>query len=638
VEFAGPVRPLPGGITPPEEKALSSGSPIRPGPLPAALVLPLVQHLGAPAEPCVAPGDRVLGGQVLARPDGPVSAAVHAPTSGRVVAVEPRPVPHPSGLTAPCVVLEVDGDDRFLDPSPLAGWRDAPPEVLLEAIAAAGVAGLGGAGFPTAVKAAAGGARRVDTLVLDAAECEPYITADDRLLRERAGEVLAGAAVLARLLRPERILIGIEDNKPEAIEALRAAADDVDPGAPLTCVVVPTRYPSGGERQLVELLTGREVPAGGLPADVGVLCQNVATAAAVHRAVARGEPLVSRITTVTGRAVARPGNVEVRLGTAFADLLADAGLDASALDRLLMGGPMMGFTIEDPSVPVVKTTNCLLAATAAELPPAPPARPCIRCGFCAEVCPASLLPQQLYWHARSREFDAARELGLADCIECGACAWVCPSTIPLVQYYRFAKGELREAEREREKAEHARERFEARQARQAREAAERAERRRARRTGKRAPGGEADPESSATAASATGASATPSSATAAAAPEAPATDARERRAAAVEAAVARARARRERDRSAEAATLYGAAEDGELARLGAELADARRRREALRADGGDPNVGEPNLGDPNLGDPNVGDPDLLAALDAEIAELEAALARVRSRLGGGAQP
>jgi electron transport complex protein RnfC len=593
VEFAGPVRPLPGGITPPEEKALSSGSPIRPGPLPAELVLPLVQHLGAPAEPCVAPGDRVLGGQTLARPDGPVSAAVHAPTSGRVVAVEPRPVPHPSGLTAPCVVLEVDGDDRFVDPSPLADWRDASPEALLEAVAAAGVAGLGGAGFPTAVKATPGGAGRIDTLVLDAAECEPYITADDRLLRERAGEVLAGVAVLARLLRPERILIGIEDNKPEAIEALRAAAGDVDPGAPLTCVVVPTRYPSGGERQLVELLTGREVPAGGLPADVGVLCQNVATAAAVHRAVEQGEPLVSRITTVTGRAVARPGNVEVRFGTPFAGVLDDAGLDASALDRLIMGGPMMGFTIDDPSVPVVKTTNCLLAATAAELPPAPPARPCIRCGFCADVCPASLLPQQLYWHARAREFDAARELGLADCIECGACAWVCPSAIPLVQYYRFAKGELRAAEREREKAEHARERFEARQARQAREAAERAERRRARRAGRQAPGKDA--------------------ATEAPAPEA---DVRERRAAAVEAAVARARARRER--GAETATLYGAAEDGELARLGAELADARRRRDEALA--------------------TAQDADARSALDAEIAELEAALARVRSRLGGGAPP
>jgi electron transport complex protein RnfC len=350
------------------------------------------------------------------------------------------------------------------------------PGKLIALLRDAGVAGLGGAGFPTSVKVNLGDHQRVEQLIINAVECEPYITADDRLMRERADEIVLGIQILQYLLNPHDTLIGIEDNKPEAIAALRAACADSD----VEVRVVPTKYPSGGEKQLIQLLTGKEVPSGSIPAQCGVVCQNVGTAWAVKRAVHDGEPLLSRITTVTGDAVARPGNYEVWLGTPVADLLHHAGVDKERLGRLVMGGPMMGFTLHDPSVPVVKTSNCVIAASAEELPEPPPEQACIRCGACAEVCPANLLPQQLYWYAKTDDFERAQHHNLMDCIECGACAYVCPSHIPLVQYYRYAKGEIRTQAAEQIKADRARERFEARQARLEREQAEKEARRRAR--------------------------------------------------------------------------------------------------------------------------------------------------------------
>ncbi|HSG91130.1 MAG TPA: electron transport complex subunit RsxC [Pseudomonadales bacterium] len=484
-----PVRSLPGGIHPPEEKALSQDVPIRRPALPARLVIPLQQHVGAPAEAVVVPGQRVLKGEQIAAARGWVSVPQHAPTSGTVLAIADLPAPHASGLPAPCIVIEPDGRDAWAPRHPVGDWRHADTELLLETIRSAGIAGLGGAGFPTAVKLSAREGHPIDTLILNGAECEPYITADDRIMRERADGIIAGLEILAHLVRPARCLIGIEDNKPEAIAAIGAAIAGLEADAerpPIEIVVVPTRYPSGGEKQLIQLLTGLEVPSGGLPSDLGILCQNVATAWAVHRAVAHGEPVLSRITTLTGRALARPGNLEVLLGTPFSHLLADAGLRPEALGRLIMGGPMMGFTVDDPEVGVVKTTNCILAASLDELPAPPPAQPCIRCGMCEQACPASLLPQQLYWYARDDDFEAARDHDLADCIECGACAWVCPSAIPLVQYYRYAKGEIRRQKDEALRAEHARERFEFHQARTEAELRERDARRQARQEAARA--------------------------------------------------------------------------------------------------------------------------------------------------------
>ena len=466
-----------GGVHPPENKHQSVGQPIVFAGIPGELTFPLNQHIGAAAEPVVEVGERVLKGQVIARAVGLISAPLHASTSGTVVAIEPRPVAHPSGLSANCIVIASDGRDEWIEDGGVDDFRSLEKPALLEMIRNAGIAGMGGAGFPTSVKLAVNpGAGGIQTLILNGTECEPYITADDTLMRERADQVVAGAEIIRHLLDPRETLIGIEDNKPEAIAAMREACA----GSNMEVVVFPTKYPSGGEKQLIEILTGKQVPSGGLPADIGVVCQNVGTAVAVYRAVTHGEPLISRITTVTGAAVAEPRNYDVLLGTPMSHLLEQAGFSAGQRQRLVMGGPMMGFTVPDAAAPVVKTTNCILAPTEAELPAPAPAQPCIRCGLCAEACPASLLPQQLYWFARGSEYEKLENHNLFDCIECGACSYACPSHIPLVQYYRAAKADLLQIKRDQAKAEHSRTRFEARQERLQREAEEKEAQRAAR--------------------------------------------------------------------------------------------------------------------------------------------------------------
>ncbi|MDN5514992.1 MAG: electron transport complex subunit RsxC, partial [Pseudomonas sp.] len=452
---------IPGGIHPAEHKELSNRTPIQPAPLPKRLVLPLGQHIGAAAEPCVVVGQRVRKGEKIANANGVVSVPLHAPTSGTIAFIGEQPYPHASGMLAPAIVIDSDGQDEWIELTPPADYRSLEPSELLTLIREAGINGLGGAGFPTAVKLTARPTQKIHTLIINGTECEPYITADDLLMRERAVELVAGIEVLAHLIQPQQVLIGIEDNKPEAIAAVRAACVGHD----YQVQVFPTKYPSGGEKQLIQILTGVEVPSGGLPADIGMLCQNVGTCVAIHDAVLLGKPLISRITTLTGEALARPGNVEALIGTPVGELLAFAGLDQGALNRLVMGGPMMGFTLPSLDVPLIKTSNCLLASTAVELPPPPPAMPCIRCGECAEACPASLLPQQLHFFALGQEHEQLKAHNLFDCIECGACAYVCPSSIPLVQYYRVAKAEIRELEQKQLKAEHSKQRFEQRQER-----------------------------------------------------------------------------------------------------------------------------------------------------------------------------
>ena len=452
---------IPGGIHPAERKELSNRTPIQPAPLPKRLTLPLNQHIGAPAEPVVAVGERVLKGQLIAAATGFVSVPVHAPTSGTVSFVGPQPYPHVSGMLAPAIVIDSDGLDEWIELTPQPDYRHLENTALVELIRQAGISGLGGAGFPTAVKLNARPTQKIHTLIINGTECEPYISADDLLMRERASELISGIDILVQLIQPDQVLIGIEDNKPEAIAAVRSALNERS----YQLKVFPTKYPSGGEKQLIQILTGVEVPSGGLPADIGMLCQNVGTCVAIHDAVIHGKPLISRITTLTGEALARPMNVEVLLGTPAGELLEFAGLDQGKLNRLIMGGPMMGFTLPDFAVPVIKTTNCLLASTTAELPPPPPAMPCIRCGECAEACPASLLPQQLHFFAIGQEHEQLKSHNLFDCIECGACAYVCPSSIPLVQYYRAAKGEIRDLEQKQLKAEQSKQRFELRQER-----------------------------------------------------------------------------------------------------------------------------------------------------------------------------
>ncbi|MBB5212877.1 electron transport complex subunit RsxC [Microbulbifer hydrolyticus] len=456
------VNDFHGGVHPPENKHQSTGEPIGTIPLAKDLIVPLNQHIGGTAIPLVKLGDLVKKGQKIAEADGLVSCPVHAPSSGKVVAIEPMPVAHPSGMSADCIQIHTDGRDEWCALTPLEDYASRDIDDVLEKIRDCGIAGMGGAGFPTAVKLNPRGGATIDTLIINGTECEPYITADDMLMREHASEIIGGVEILAHLLdQPERVLIGIEDNKPEAIKAMKAAAKDTR----FHVVVFPTKYPSGGEKQLIEILTGREVPNEGLPANVGIVCQNVGTARAVFRAITLGEPLISRVTTVVGESLGRQRNIEVPLGTPIRHILKQHDVDHKLLQRIVIGGPMMGYTIEDDSAPVVKTTNCILAPSKDELPAPPPAQACIRCGLCAEVCPASLLPQQLYWYARAEDREKLQAYNLFDCIECGACSYVCPSSIPLVQYYRAAKGDIREARAEKEKADRARERFEYRKLR-----------------------------------------------------------------------------------------------------------------------------------------------------------------------------
>ncbi|WP_440997470.1 electron transport complex subunit RsxC [Arhodomonas sp. SL1] len=488
---AAPYR-FPGGLRLDGARTISTGRPVRPLPLPGELVLPLGEAVGTPGRAVVAAGDRVRAGTVIADdPDSP-TAPLHAPVSATVTAIEPRPAPHPSGKAVVAIVLRVDPEQGPPLRQPPLDWQRTEPAALCERIHEAGIAGLGGAAFPTAAKLAAAG-ERVHTLVLNGVECEPWISCDDMLLRHRAEEVVEGGRILARICGATRCLLAVEEDMPEARAAAEAAA-----GADVEVVTVPARYPAGGERQLIQALTGEEVPAGALPPALGLLCQNVGTAAAVCRAVRNGEPLTRRYVTVTGDAVTEPRVLDAPLGASFAALLTAAG-GTEGLDRLIMGGPMMGFAVAEEGVPVVKGTNCVLAATRALFPPPAPAMPCIRCGACAEACPASLLPQQLYWYARAGDLEQLAGHHLEDCIDCGACAAVCPSHIPLVQYFRHAKGEMAAAEEARIQAEKARARYEARQRRLAREAEER-ERRRAEKRARLRGSGEGDDRKAAVAA------------------------------------------------------------------------------------------------------------------------------------------
>ncbi|TCS41974.1 electron transport complex subunit RsxC [Reinekea marinisedimentorum] len=473
----GKVWSIPGGIHPAENKSQSNATPIETLPVPSELWLPLTMHIGAEALPIVKVGDTVCKGELIAQAQTGISASVHAPTSGRITAIKPHPFAHESGLDAMAICIESDGLDAWRKQTPWKDWQQHSAEEILERIHNGGITGLGGAGFPTDIKYRNKHAA-VHTLLVNAAECEPYITADDVLIRYYAKEILMGAQISQMLCSAETIIIGIEDNKPEAAQAFREAAKELN--LPVTLTVVPTKYPSGGEKQLIQLTTGLEVPAKRLPSDVGVLCQNVGTLRQIYRTVVHDEPLISRITTVTGKAVNKPGNYEVLIGTSIETLLNQAEAHLKKAERVIMGGPMMGFAIPDIAAPIVKATNCILAPTKKELPVPMFDNPCIRCGMCEQVCPVNLLPQQMLWASRNRQLDNAALHSLPDCIECGACSFVCPSNIPLVQYFRYAKGEIRQEEQDNRKAEQARIRFENRQARQEREKIEKEERRKAR--------------------------------------------------------------------------------------------------------------------------------------------------------------
>ncbi|MFQ2052710.1 electron transport complex subunit RsxC [Aeromonas veronii] len=465
---AGTLWDFHGGIHPADNKLQSSQSPVVDAGLPPRLIIPLRQHAGPAGDLLVQVGDKVKKGQPLTRYAKGRVVPVHASTSGTITEIGNHTVAHPSGLGDLCVILTPDGEDEWGERNGKADYWNLERGELLERIQQAGVAGLGGAVFPTHSKLDGRG-QLTEILIVNGLECEPYITTDDRLMQQYADEIMDGIRVLKHLLKPKLTLIGVEDNKREAITELTRHATDED----VLVKTVPTKYPSGGAKQTIELLTGRQVPKGGRAVDIGIMVLNVATVFAIKRAIIDGEPLIERIVTLTGDSFKKPGNAWVRLGTPVRWLLQRFELQPEAEQRVIMGGPMMGFTLPHAMVPVVKATNCLLAPTQAELPAPGPEQPCIRCSACADACPATLLPQELYWYSRAKEYDKAEKLNLMDCIECGACAWVCPSEIPLVQYYKIAKDDIREARAEAEKAERAKQRFEAKQARFEREKAAR---------------------------------------------------------------------------------------------------------------------------------------------------------------------
>lgn len=465
---AGNLWDFHGGIHPADNKLQSSQSPVVDAGLPPRLIIPLRQHAGPAGDLLVQVGDKVKKGQPLTRYAKGRIVPVHASTSGTITEIGNHTVAHPSGLGDLCVILTPDGEDAWGERNGKADYWNLERGELLERIQQAGVAGLGGAVFPTHSKLDGRG-QLTEILIVNGLECEPYITTDDRLMQQYADEIMDGIRVLKHLLKPKLTLIGVEDNKPESIEQLTRHATDED----VLVKTVPTKYPSGGAKQTIELLTGRQVPKGGRAVDIGIMVLNVATVFAIKRAIIDGEPLIERIVTLTGDSFKKPGNAWVRLGTPVRWLLQRFELQPEAEQRVIMGGPMMGFTLPHAMVPVVKATNCLLAPTQAELPAPGPEQACIRCSACADACPATLLPQELYWYSRAKEYDKAEKLNLMDCIECGACAWVCPSEIPLVQYYKIAKDDIREARAEAEKAERAKQRFEAKQARFEREKAAR---------------------------------------------------------------------------------------------------------------------------------------------------------------------
>ncbi|MEJ1959033.1 MAG: electron transport complex subunit RsxC [Nitrosomonadales bacterium] len=457
-----------GGIHPEQHKQESSERPSARAPLPQRLVLPLQQHIGAKSRAMVQAGDTVLKGQMIARAEGMLSAAIHAPTSGTVLSVDFHAAPHPSELPEQCITLVPDGEDRWVEHA-LLDYHTLPKETLLTKIRDGGIVGLGGATFPAHVKFTSN--KKIQTLVLNGAECEPWITTDDCLMRERAAEIVQGIAILRYLVNPAETIIGIEDNKPQAIAAMQEACANTG----IEVVTVPTLYPTGGEKQLIKVLTGKEVPSGGYPLNIGVVCSNVATAYTLHRLVNHGEPLISRMVTVTGN-VKIPQNFEVLIGTPIHELVNFAGGALPGSNGYILGGPMMGLHVDNPNLPVVKSTNCIIVKSPKLFPPPPLALPCIRCTRCAEACPADLQPQELFWFAKAKNFVQAKKYNLFDCIECGACAYVCPSHIPLVQYYRFAKSEIFALNKEQASADAARVRYEFRLERIEREKREKAER------------------------------------------------------------------------------------------------------------------------------------------------------------------
>ena len=462
-------KPIPfgGGIQLSPNKAISLEQPLAKAKLPSLIKIPLRQHIGSPAKTIVRAGDHVFKGQLIARTQGHISAPVHASTSGIVKEIAEHPMPNPSGAKSLCMVIEPDGKDRWSENrTPVDDYYKLSPVEVQQRILEAGIVGLGGGGFPSAVKIIPGLSLDIELLILNAAECEPYISCDESLIRNYAKDVITGVEVLAHALQVDECVIAIEDNKTEAIEILRQALAqyaDIE----IKLMLISSLYPAGGEKQLIKSITGIEVPANGLPVDVGVVCYNVGTAVAVKKAILDAEPLISRIVTITGPGITQPCNLEVLFGSLINEIIEQCGGYNESFEYLIMGGPMMGFRLHDDNVPLIKTTNCLLAYGSELNASNIKESPCIRCDECAPVCPVKIQPQQLHWHSNEFNIDRLQDYRLFACIECGCCSYVCPSHIPLVDEFRQAKSRIWNYHRKQLEAEQYKQRFLNKQKRQA---------------------------------------------------------------------------------------------------------------------------------------------------------------------------
>ncbi len=472
-----------GGVHAEEHKTATAALPIASDfPLPKKLYIPLQQHVGKPAEPVIMVGEKVLKGQLLAYSQGMISAPVHAPSSGIIVDVNDYPAPHPSALPIRAIVLETDGKDEWMETQVIDDPFQLNPEEISFRVGAAGIVGLGGATFPTAVKLNMGRENHVDTLIINGSECEPYLCCDDRLMQERAEQIIDGVRLMlhgmtnspgANLhlpegcrtgrygMKTEHAVVAIEDNKPQAYLAMRAAAE---PYVSIKVIQIPTRYPMGWDRQLIRYVTGKEVPVGCRSSEIGVTIHNVGTAYAVHKAIRYGQPLLNRVVTVAGGAVKRPMNVEVPFGTLISELFDFCEVNKEETARIIMGGPMMGDSLPHVGLPTVKATSGILALTQSELKNTDE-QPCIRCASCVSVCPAGLRPLDMANNIRINQLDAAVDLGLKDCISCGCCSYICPSNIPLVQFFKYASGEVVARQQAQHKSEQTKRLIDARNAR-----------------------------------------------------------------------------------------------------------------------------------------------------------------------------
>jgi len=426
------LRTFKGGIHPPDNKHWTSHKAIEDCPLPDELVVPLSQHIGAPSVACVEVGQHVAKGQEIGSAKGFVSVPVHASTSGEVVAIEQRP--HPFGTPLPAVVIKPDGEDswssnlQFTDPGSLTS------DELIEKVRQAGVVGMGGAAFPAHVKMSPPPEKPIHTLLFNGVECEPYLTSDHRMMLEESERVLQGVALLQYVYGAERVVIGIEANKPDAIALLEKQCAD----APVEILPLQVKYPQGAEKQLIVAATGREVPSGGLPMDVGVAVHNVSTAAAVTDAVMLGRPLIERVCTVTGPAIKEPKNLRIRIGMPLSHLVELCGGLVEDPGKIILGGPMMGFTQVGLDVPVIRGSSGLLLLREEDIANSPEG-PCIRCARCVQACPMNLMPTTIAAYARRDLVEETEEYCAMDCIECGSCSYVCPASIPLVQLIRHGK-------------------------------------------------------------------------------------------------------------------------------------------------------------------------------------------------------